>query len=73
MTIDQIIEKLPSSGVLGEYLGTTDQAVRAWSLKDRRRIPPKHWQRIVQLAKERNLKGITYEALAKANELEAAT
>ena len=73
MTIDQIIEKLPPSPELGAYLGTTDRAVRAWSLKDRRRIPPKHWRALVKLAKERSLKGITYEALAEANRLESIT
>ena len=65
--LDRIFEALPPTGEVADRLGVSDRAIRAWRLKDRRGIPPKHWPALVEMGKERGISCLTFERLASAH------
>tara|TARA_X000001316_G_scaffold8783_1_gene2394 strand:+ start:1669 stop:1893 length:225 start_codon:yes stop_codon:yes gene_type:complete len=68
-TLYDIFEALPPSTEVAKFVGTTDRAVRAWRLKDRQRIPGKHWPALVRLGRQRGIKVLTYENLEAAHKV----
>ena len=68
-TLYDIFEALPPSTEVAKFIGTTDRAVRAWRLKDRQRIPGKHWPALVRLGRQKGIKVLTYENLEAAHKV----
>ena len=59
----QIIEKLGGTGTVAALLNKPYTTVHSWQQRDW--IPPRVWPEIVEAARERRVKGLTFEALAK--------
>jgi hypothetical protein len=60
MTHAEIIQKLGGAPELSRLFGTSRSAASNWL---RAGIPAKYWPDVVRLAQERNIPGITFEAL----------
>ncbi len=71
-TLPDIFEALPSSQEIADFVSEktgrqiTDRAVRAWRLEGRG-IPGRYWHSIVELARQKDIEGITHEALNEAH------
>ncbi len=63
MTHASIISLWPSLDALSAEVGMKRDAVRKW--KERGRIPPKAWPRVLEAAKTRKLRDVTPEALMR--------
>jgi hypothetical protein len=59
---EEIIEALGGTGEVAEYCGTTASTVSSW--KARKSIPAERWLDLVDLARRRDVNGITLETLA---------
>ena len=59
-----IIVALGGTGVVADALKQSSSTVSGWQSPDRRGIPASHWAAIVELAVERDVQGVTLEALA---------
>ena len=69
-TVSDIIGKWPTQKLFATDIDVPETTASSW--KQRHSIPAKYHAAIVVSAKARKLKGITYEALAKASMKQAA-
>lgn len=61
-TVSEVILKFGNGQVFAEILGVSPQAIT--NMKARGAVPSRHWPKLVDEAKARNLEGVTFEALA---------
>lgn len=63
MTFRPIIDKWATRADLAEDVGTTRLLAQQWYTRDF--IPPEWWQPLVNAAKRRRFRGVTYARLAE--------
>lgn len=68
--VQDIIAKWPSPAEFGRDLGLT-QVNHGHMMKMRMSIGMSHWPTVIEAARKRKIKGITYEALVKAHAADA--
>lgn len=61
MSAQEILDAVGKAREVSDQLGVTVQAVH--NMKTRKKIPPRHWPRLVEMAQSRGLKKITLETL----------
>ena len=65
MTVDEIFSKFGTATALGAAIGRNP--IRAAEYRQRGSIPVRYWSALIEGAKSRDIKGITYEALLEAH------
>jgi hypothetical protein len=69
-TVAGIIAALGVSALARDLGHENVSTVSSWKLRGS--IPPQHWKRIVEFAEVRDIRGVTYEALAEAHAADQA-
>lgn len=64
MTAQEILKDFGKLKDVADLLGVSVQAVQ--NMKTRKKIPPRHWSRLVEAARAKGLKKLTIEELAKS-------
>lgn len=69
-SVDELIETLGDTGAVASALGLAPSTVSSW--RARRSIPSDHWPALVDLARSKEINGVTFEELAALNACRAA-
>ena len=69
-TIGELIERFGGAAKMAPEIGQSAATIRQWAARES--IPGRYWQEIVDAARQRNVRGVTFAALAELAKRKAA-